>query len=186
MTRSLFILIAAYFLFGAICIVLINSGKNNVRDGKMLWLKYGTYMIVVSGVLCCLTYTLLFPYLAFLILILGYYEIIRIRPDSRNFSLIIPILTFSLLSAGFLFYAFGKSDPHYLFLYVLVFTFDGFSQISGQLFGKHKLISGISPAKTVEGLCGGVLATVLTAVLLGSIPAFSLLQTISFSILVGS
>ena len=45
----------------------------------------------------------------------------------------------------------------------MVVMFDAFSQVSGQLIGRHKLMPRISPAKTVEGLVGGVLVTGLAA-----------------------
>ena len=43
--------------------------------------------------------------------------------------------------------------------------FDGFCQITGQLFGKHPLAPKISAAKTVEGLAGGWLFCLIAAVL---------------------
>ncbi len=41
-------------------------------------------------------------------------------------------------------------------MYVVVVTFDGFSQVSGQLFGRHQIAPRVSPGKTLEGLAGGV------------------------------
>ena len=38
----------------------------------------------------------------------------------------------------------------------MAITFDGFSQAAGQLFGKIKFVSMISPNKTIEGLLGGL------------------------------
>src|SRR5690606_29409379 len=42
-----------------------------------------------------------------------------------------------------------------LYVYTIVFTFDGFAQISGQLFGKKKVLPKISPDKTIAGVIGG-------------------------------
>ncbi len=51
--------------------------------------------------------------------------------------------------------------------FIIVTVFDAFSQISGQLFGKRKLVPGISPGKTVEGLAGGLIAALTIAMLTG-------------------
>ena len=48
---------------------------------------------------------------------------------------------------------------------MFVLTFDGFSQIFGQLFGKTPILTKISPNKTWEGFFGGFLAVLLTAFL---------------------
>ena len=44
-------------------------------------------------------------------------------------------------------------------LFILVFAHDSGSYIFGCLFGKHKIAPHISPGKTWEGGCGGVLFT---------------------------
>ena len=66
---------------------------------------------------------------------------------------------------GFLLFAFKSCTQQILFVYFLVVTFDGFSQVSGQVFGKHKFFSKLSPNKTLEGFLGGVFVTVGSAVL---------------------
>jgi phosphatidate cytidylyltransferase len=52
------------------------------------------------------------------------------------------------------------------FLFVVVATFDGFSQVTGQWLGQHQLAPAISPNKTAEGLAGGVFAAMVFAVLM--------------------
>lgn len=52
------------------------------------------------------------------------------------------------------------------YLYVIVAVFDGFSQVSGQLFGRHALAPRLSPHKTIEGLAGGAVAALLAATML--------------------
>jgi len=53
-------------------------------------------------------------------------------------------------------------------LYVFtVITFDTFSYITGKMFGRTRLIS-ISPNKTIEGLIGGVLLSLISATLLAN------------------
>ena len=56
-----------------------------------------------------------------------------------------------------------------LLLYLVAVTkmTDNGALFVGRLWGRHKLAPKISPAKTVEGVCGGLVAGVLTAVLAG-------------------
>lgn len=65
----------------------------------------------------------------------------------------------------------AKSFQYFLLLLVLVF--DGFSQLIGQLFGKHKIIPKVSPNKTFEGLVGGIIFTIFTAFILKNITNYS-------------
>ncbi len=48
-----------------------------------------------------------------------------------------------------------------LMLFVLLWSSDSFAYASGRLFGKHKLASKISPGKTLEGLFGGMVLTIV-------------------------
>ena len=57
-----------------------------------------------------------------------------------------------------------NNDITYI-IYLLLITFvtDTFAYFSGMLIGSHKLAPNISPKKTIEGLCGGVLVGTLVA-----------------------
>jgi phosphatidate cytidylyltransferase len=52
-------------------------------------------------------------------------------------------------------------------LYVVVAVYDGFSQVTGQWFGRWPLAPRISPGKTVEGVWGGLTAAYVVAMSLG-------------------
>jgi phosphatidate cytidylyltransferase len=52
-----------------------------------------------------------------------------------------------------------------VFLYLVIWASDTGAYYVGTAFGKHRLYEKISPKKSVEGLIGGVLASVLVAVL---------------------
>ena len=56
------------------------------------------------------------------------------------------------------------SSASWVYLYLLVAVFDGFSQVVGQLVGRRLLAPGISPGKTVEGAIGGLFAAVTVAI----------------------
>ncbi|MBS3915060.1 MAG: phosphatidate cytidylyltransferase, partial [Bacteroidetes bacterium] len=64
-------------------------------------------------------------------------------------------LVYLAMMSGFLF-SVVLSPERLLFLYTNVVVFDGFSQVVGQLLGKHKMVPKISPGKTWEGLLGGM------------------------------
>jgi len=54
-----------------------------------------------------------------------------------------------------------------LYLIAVAKMTDNGALFVGRLWGRHKLAPKISPAKTVEGVCGGLAVGILTAVLLG-------------------
>ena len=72
-------------------------------------------------------------------------------------------LGFVLLAVLLLFFV-GIAEPReVLFVYLIVAGFDGFSQVAGQLLGKHQLAKRISPGKTIEGALGGLLVAEVVA-----------------------
>jgi phosphatidate cytidylyltransferase len=71
-----------------------------------------------------------------------------------------------------------------LFAFLILSIFDGFSQVSGQLFGKTKLFPKISPNKTVEGLAGGALMAILSGLVFKNIVPVSSLKAIILSAIV--
>ncbi|MDO5664137.1 MAG: phosphatidate cytidylyltransferase [Bacteroidia bacterium] len=55
-----------------------------------------------------------------------------------------------------------------LAIFVFIWVNDTAAFMVGSLFGKHKLIERISPKKTVEGFIGGIVFSVLAAIVLSS------------------
>lgn len=88
----------------------------------------------------------------------------------------IPRLSTSLLALlyipcmmGFLILIRGLKGGQYLIFLILAIIWSGdtFAYYTGSLFGKHPLCRTISPKKTVEGMLGGLLGSILAAFLLG-------------------
>jgi phosphatidate cytidylyltransferase len=62
----------------------------------------------------------------------------------------------------------GEQGPELtLVLLVMVWLADSGAYFAGRRFGRHKLAPAVSPGKTLEGVYGGVLASLLFAVLAG-------------------
>ncbi|MCB9245390.1 MAG: phosphatidate cytidylyltransferase [Flavobacteriales bacterium] len=55
-----------------------------------------------------------------------------------------------------------------LLVFILIWVCDSFAYVTGRLFGKTPLMLSVSPGKTVEGLLGGTLVTVLIAYFFGA------------------
>ncbi len=62
----------------------------------------------------------------------------------------------------------NEIDAQYLLMgmFILIWTNDTFAYLSGRFFGKTKLFERISPKKTWEGTIGGILFTVIAAIIL--------------------
>lgn len=87
----------------------------------------------------------------------------------------------------FIVYLTGEYEPWILLsLFVLLWANDTFAYLSGLAFGKTKLIERISPKKTLEGLFGGGLFTMLISVFINKwIPAeLSLFDWLSIAFLI--
>lgn len=57
-------------------------------------------------------------------------------------------------------------NPLAIGMFLLIWTNDTFAYLSGRFFGKTKLFERISPKKTWEGTIGGILITVIVAILI--------------------
>jgi phosphatidate cytidylyltransferase len=65
-------------------------------------------------------------------------------------------------------------DPRLVaWIFLVTAACDGFSQVIGQWLGRRVLAPRVSPAKTVEGLLGGLVGAVLVAVWLRSLTPFN-------------
>ncbi len=156
--------ILLYYLLGTIGIYFINRRKeSNVRHRA--WIKHITYFFVTSFVFFSIGINpVVFRILTFLIIIIGFLELVRLFRESgfagKGF-FGISIVMMALLSLGFILFSM-KEKGLVLFAFLILSIFDGFSQVSGQLFGKTKLFPKISPNKTVEGLVAGALVAILS------------------------
>src|ERR1051325_9730026 len=164
---SVFYITTAYFLLGAIGIFLINRKKGGAGER---WKKFFIYALIVYGVENAIISVRPFPYLGAALMLVGANEIVfvwRWHPGRKWYVLLVAILLFAAISYGFYhFTKMGDESLMQLYIYLVVLTFDGFSQVFGQLLGRHTFVKKISPNKTIEGALGGFFMALCTAFLL--------------------
>lgn len=174
MTTSLFI------IGGVIMYATNRQADAAIRHHR--WTKFGVYILIVYAVIGSALVGF-FVWLAGLISLIGGYEIIRLYSGRKNYQtqrlqMIIITSLYLLLTAGLLAFSYLSSPEVIVFVYLTVAVFDGFSQVIGQLLGRHQLAPAISPAKTVEGTLGGLCSAMLFALLLRSLLHFSASQAL--------
>ena len=156
--QTIFFAILFYIVIGGVGMYLGNR-KVDTDTGKQRWLKYTTYIFITGIVIISILYNL-FWLLASMIALIGYWELIKARSNQQIFALVI----YSLIITGFLFFAFQLKKEFQFFLYFQILTFDAFSQVTGQLIGRTKMVRKISPAKTWEGFAGGIVFCILSSI----------------------
>lgn len=165
--HPVFLFVTGYFALGALGTALANRGKTP-ETRRARWLKLVVYLLIVFGLIAVVLYARTWFWLpALAILVSGAWELVKVGraalQSRRWYNWTALIYGFS--AAGFMRMAHSFDSQRLLYVFLVVFSFDGFCQIFGQLLGRRKLFPVTSPNKTVEGLAGGALAGLLTAVL---------------------
>jgi phosphatidate cytidylyltransferase len=157
-----YLLLMAHFVSGALWLIRINR-KLEPAAARKQWIKYTTYLILTNLIWYCLVFfPRAFPFLGILLMLLAAAEWWRaIHKLERKVWF---ILLFLVVLAGFWDFLY-LDQARLLFTWFVVVLFDGSCQIAGQVAGKRKLLSRISPRKTVEGLAGGAVLTLATSLL---------------------
>jgi phosphatidate cytidylyltransferase len=180
MNLVIWAIVSSYFVIGALLIVLINRKTKDLPAAKERWIKYAVYIAIVTIIVIATEYPLPFKLLIMAIVLIGGSELVA--AGSKHWIVLVPALAiYALFSFGFYQYGIQSERPQLLAVYILVFVFDGFSQLSGQLFGKHRFMPKISPNKTAEGLIGGFALTLVTGLIVQPYLEMTLLQTLVFS-----
>lgn len=186
MVVRIYIIILLYFLAGAISFFFINRHKTN-EEAKKNRIKLLSYFIIINTLYfsICIN-TFVFRYLSVIILLTGLYEIINLFVKSgymKKSVLLTSIAIYSALAYGFFWFS-ALTKEKILFVFLVISAFDSFSQISGQIAGRHKLCPGISPAKTYEGLAGGIIFAFITAFLIRGLLITSIINIIVITLII--
>ncbi|MGM0622332.1 MAG: phosphatidate cytidylyltransferase [Bacteroidota bacterium] len=167
MILTIYIIILSFFALGGIAFYIINRKKDK-KTALANWLKFGVYFIIINVLFLCIAFApRVFRYVVLFIILVSAGELLNLFKQSnfRNITFFgISLLIFLVFSAGF--YFFSQLDYKLiLFTFLILSIFDAFSQISGQLLGKNKVLPRISPGKTVEGVLGGAVVAIITSFL---------------------
>lgn len=157
----IYLILVGTGLAGAFMIVLKTGNRKHPILKKSLF-----YIPIASLILLSVIYRF-FPWLLLIILLGIWTELLRImfRKGSLLWVNFLFIGLFAIISYGLFSFSLLASQDQLLFMILVAFTFDAFSQITGQLAGKYKITTRISPNKTLEGFAGGMVFSLLAVML---------------------
>jgi phosphatidate cytidylyltransferase len=180
MNLVLYLIILTYFLIGGVVILYINT-KFQSQVKKHNWLKYFTFFIIINLLFISVMFNVLyFHYLSIIIILISFFEVIRLIIITGKLKTGI-ISLFFLALFSFTFIGFSLLEKQLLIIVIFIVSiFDGFSQLSGQLFGKIKILPLISPNKTVEGMIGGFLFSIISSALIFKMLNKEFMQSLYF------
>ncbi|MCU0379195.1 MAG: phosphatidate cytidylyltransferase [Bacteroidales bacterium] len=186
MIIKIYLVIIAYFVLGAAGFLLINR-KRSPEDARKNWIKYLTYFAIINTLFASIVFKpVYFSYIAVIIIVAGLYELYtlyRRYGSDRERLFFAALIIYAVFSTGF--YLFSRCHMNdILFGFLVVSVFDSFSQISGQLAGRIKLVPAISPGKTYEGFAGGLFFAAMTAMIIKDLPAMTNLSAAMSGILI--
>jgi phosphatidate cytidylyltransferase len=178
-----------YFTVGCAILGAMGVGIASLNaDGDLVrrrWVKYYSYIITTLVVIITI-FTKLFSILTMLIILAGYIEIARavVKYKKRSFQLLVSSMAgYTLIAAGFLFFSF-IFNPFFLFsIYLQVTMFDIFSQVAGTWLGRRAIVPAMDRAKTVEGVTGGFIFCVVTALIVSGMMNVTLAVSLFIGVL---
>jgi len=173
--RVLLICLSAFLIGGIGLYAASRKVEQRVRRGRLI--KYISYFCIVTVVvLSALAGPRVMSGMMAAIALLGAHELFRVLPIASGRRLCVALAmaaAYLLIATGAVLFAWLSPASETVFVYLIVCAFDGFSQVAGQNFGRHRLAPVISPGKTIEGSAGGLLFAVGMALLLRPIVGWS-------------
>ncbi len=168
MIFTIYSLILLYFFLGGIGFFFIGR-KTKPQRNTQNWIKLASYFVIINILFFSIVINPnAFRGLGVLIIFAGIIEMFNLFRKSgwnRKYFFWISLLIYGILAFGFYIFS-GMGGNLILFTFLILSIFDSFSQITGQLWGKRKILPSISPRKTAEGLSGGTVIALLSALLL--------------------
>jgi CDP-diglyceride synthetase len=160
-------LAAAGPLFGIGAVLMFLGERRHHADADRVrsdWIKYVVYVGVIGTILAALSFSRILAVILLLTIVGGGAREIHHNLAGSALRRGLWTIAFAAAVAASLSRLLSPCGP---VIMLLVAACDAFSQLWGRLVGRHPLCPRISPAKTVEGLAGGVLSTVLVALWIG-------------------
>jgi phosphatidate cytidylyltransferase len=173
--RILLICFSSFLIGGVGLYAASRKEERPVRQTRLT--KFITYFCIVNLVLlCALAGHRILSGMTIVVGVLGARELYWVLPRASGGRLSLALgvgAIYSLIATGAVLFAWLSQPSTVVFVYLIVCAFDGFSQVSGQIFGSHSLAPTISPGKTVEGSAGGLLFAAGMAFLLRPVVGWS-------------
>jgi len=168
MARVLVICLLAFLLGGVgLCFA---SRREDSRVWRERLIKFITYFFIVNVVLAAaIAGHWVLSGVLLLIAVLGAWELYRAlsREGTGTLDAAWGVgAAYLLIAVGAVECAWSSESGKSVYVYLVVCTFDGFSQVVGQLLGRHQLAARVSPGKTIEGSIGGLFAAMGMGLLL--------------------
>ena len=184
MIQIIYLIILVYFILGGIGFYLINRHKAPEVMRKS-YTKFGMYFIIINTLFFSIViHNLAFRCISILIIVVGFCELIKLYKGSgfkKRVFFFMSILAYIAFSIGFCLYS-GFEKELILFSFLVLSIFDSFSQITGQLWGRTKILPTISPNKTLAGLIGGIVTSLISVILLKKLFVGSIAELILYAI----
>lgn len=166
------LILSVSLLFAVGSLLIAFSHRRNSaspRQRRNDWIKYTVFLIIVGTILTCAAAGQMN-----LVVLLG--VILIVAAFELGFNLRrrrIPGIIITVVSLGIIIFCLGHLIlfdysnwfPTVAFLFLVVSVTDSYAQLTGRIFGRHRLCPVLSPGKTVEGALGGILASTAAAVL---------------------
>jgi len=186
--NSAFLVIAILSVIAGLGFLLINRrlASDQKKDN---WKKYFYYLLIIGVVLSSVIIDRkIFAALIILINSIGLIEMMTLsskgdHPNSRKLFMFVSLGVFALIFLSFSAFILLPTII-IVYTYTIVLVFDGACQVTGQLFGRNKIVPSISPNKTWEGLIYGSFIAILTAVILRDLGSFPLPKSILFGLMI--
>ena len=178
---ELYSIVAIFFIIGAFGIFTINRKIAEAVERKQRWIKYAVYLVLVFAQMVLIEQEL-YVFFAVFVVFGGAFEIFLVAKTKKI--LTIGLLAYSIFAIFYMLFFSRFERNMQQFLFVIIITFDGYSQLSGQLLGKTKLFPKMSPGKTLEGLSGGVISVIITSLALSQILKIETVKALIFGLAV--
>lgn len=190
-----FLLLLLIIVIGGVyeMIHLFNLAKFSVNK-NYLWIKIVLSILFISY--SCFEYDTIRFYVFLLLSVIMMVEFLLRDHFTQAVAEFFVAMYFSVFFVASLDVFYFHAQKHYLYDYVLLIIFmiwanDTFAYLTGKLLGKHKLMPEVSPKKSVEGFVGGIIFSLLTAILyfqyvLSEYTIWSWMDTIIIAIIVST
>ena len=176
---TLFTFTSISFGLGAAGIYFVNR-RSSAAKRRERWIKVAAYFCVVHAVLACAWLGRGALGVLFLLVgAVGAGELVRTLATAAGRSRLparVTLGTYAALATSLVAFGFSSAPSSTVYVYLVVAAFDGFSQVVGETFGRHRLAPQLSPNKTIEGALGGFVAAVATGLLLRSLPQLGAME----------